>query len=128
MEAPAGGEGLEGTLDEMHVDRLAGTVVVARGEGLTQARHADGERGAGRFGASLVHACRHAPGQEGRIGLDVLDQPVHLVRAVLDDRRPGHLLHGKIGSACRSSITAKRATTTSSRSAMKPASCSTAGK
>ena len=40
-EAPAAFELAERSLDQAHVDRLSGPVLVARGERLAQAAHAD---------------------------------------------------------------------------------------
>src|SRR2546421_1226507 len=91
-EAPCGVEAPERAFEEAHVDSLGGTVLVQRGEGLAQAAQARGQRGA-LFPVERFHVRVDAPGQKARIGLDIVDERVHLLRAVLDDRRSGDSLH-----------------------------------
>src|SRR3990170_1586377 len=129
LETPVRREALERSFEQLHVDRFAVAIDVLGGERLLEALHPHGEGRHGAVRRALAHLRRDAPGQELGIGVDVLHQRIQLGSALLHDGRTADALHGKIAlPPWPSSRTARRFTTTSSKSASRRGWCSPAGR
>src|SRR5690606_6543702 len=95
LELPVAGELRKRPVDQMEADQVGVMVLVAGGEGLLDARNADGDGSLHSMLVVLVYDGSAAPGHELGVAGDIGDEIEHLRTAVRDEDRTLYFMHRK---------------------------------